>query len=183
MHKRESLIYTVLMCFTMVLWMSMYNVALHMGTLNMEVIREGWRGFPLAYVCAMCLYWFLVSKIAKGFAFRFLVKPESSTMKKVIAVSEVALSCYNEDGIRLVRSRETGIGDFCADAYRAVGKADIAFVNGGGIRANIPAGEITYADLFAVHPFGNDLCVVKATGQEILDCLEMCYRILILGNL
>ena len=39
MHKRESLIYTVLMCFTMVLWMSMYNVALHMGTLNMEVIR------------------------------------------------------------------------------------------------------------------------------------------------
>lgn len=51
MHKRESLIYTVLMCFTMVLWMSMYNVALHMGTLNMEVIREGWLGFPLAYVC------------------------------------------------------------------------------------------------------------------------------------
>ena len=87
MHKRESLIYTVLMCFTMVLWMSMYNVALHMGTLNMEVIREGWLGFPLAYVCAMCLDWFLVSKIAKGFAFRFLVKPESSTMKKVIAVS------------------------------------------------------------------------------------------------
>ena len=79
MHKRESLIYTVLMCFTMVLWMSMYNVALHMGTLNMEVIREGWLGFPLAYVCAMCLDWFLVSKIAKGFAFRSLVKPESST--------------------------------------------------------------------------------------------------------
>ena len=85
MHKRESLIYTVLMCFTMVLWMSMYNVALHMGTLNMEVIREGWLGFPLAYVCAMCLDWLLVSKIAKGFAFRFLVKPESSTTKKVIA--------------------------------------------------------------------------------------------------
>ncbi|MBO5209610.1 MAG: bifunctional metallophosphatase/5'-nucleotidase [Lachnospiraceae bacterium] len=94
-------------------------------------------------------------------------------MKKVIAVSEVALSCYSEDGIRLVRSRETAIGDFCADAYRAIGKADIAFVNGGGIRANIPAGEITYADLFAVHPFGNTLCVVKAKGQEILDCLEM----------
>ena len=38
MHKRESLIYTVLMCFTMVLWMSMYNVALHMGTLNMDCL-------------------------------------------------------------------------------------------------------------------------------------------------
>lgn len=82
MHKRESLIYTVLMCFTMVLWMSMYNVALHMGTLNMEVIREGWLGFPLAYVCAMCLDWLLVSKIAKGFAFRFLVKQKAAQRKK-----------------------------------------------------------------------------------------------------
>ena len=39
MHKRESLIYTVMMCFTMVLWMSIYNVTLHMGTLNMETIK------------------------------------------------------------------------------------------------------------------------------------------------
>ena len=84
MHKRESLIYTVLMCFTMVLWMSMYNVTLHMGGFSTEVLREGWLGFPFAYIYAMC---FVVSKIAKGFAFRFLVKPESSTMKKVIAVS------------------------------------------------------------------------------------------------
>ena len=30
-HKRESLIYTVMMCFVMVLWMSVYNVTLHMG--------------------------------------------------------------------------------------------------------------------------------------------------------
>lgn len=30
-NKRESLIYTVLMCFVMVFWMSMYNVTLHMG--------------------------------------------------------------------------------------------------------------------------------------------------------
>ena len=31
MHKRESLIYTIMMCFTMVLWMSIYNVTLHIG--------------------------------------------------------------------------------------------------------------------------------------------------------
>ena len=42
MHKRESLIYTVMMCFTMVLWMSIYNVTLLMGTLNMESIIEAW---------------------------------------------------------------------------------------------------------------------------------------------
>lgn len=100
-------------------------------------------------------------------------------LKKVVAESEVALSGYSGEGIRLVRNRETTIGNFCADAYRYVAKADIALVNGGGIRADLPKGDITYADLFAVHPFGNTLCMVEATGQEILDCLEMCYRVVL----
>lgn len=97
-------------------------------------------------------------------------------LKKKIATSDVALSCYSEDGIRLIRTRETGIGNFCADAYRTVAGADIGVVNGGGIRADLPAGDITYQNLFEVHPFGNTLCMVNATGQEILDFLEMCYR-------
>lgn len=86
-NKRESLIYTVLMCFTMVLWMSIYNVTLHMGALNLTTIREAWIGFPIAYVFAMYMDWFVVSGPAKGFAFRFLVKPESPVLHKVIAVS------------------------------------------------------------------------------------------------
>ena len=86
-NKRESLIYTVVMCFTMVLWMSIYNVTLHMGALNLTTIREAWIGFPIAYVFAMCMDWFVVSGPAKGFAFRFLVKPESPVLHKVIAVS------------------------------------------------------------------------------------------------
>lgn len=86
-NKRESLIYTIIMCFTMVLWMSFYNVAIQMGGVHAAVFSEGWLGFPLAYVCAMCLDWFVVSKLAKGFAFRFLVKPESSDMKKIVAIS------------------------------------------------------------------------------------------------
>ncbi len=73
-NKRESMIYTVLMCFVMVFWMSMYNVTLHMGGPSFDVLREGWLGFPIAYIYAMCFDWFLVSKLAKGFAFRFLVK-------------------------------------------------------------------------------------------------------------
>ena len=68
-NKRESLIYTVLMCFCMVLWMSMYNVTLHMGGFSMEVLKEGWLGFPIAYVFAMCCDWFLVSGLAKKFVF------------------------------------------------------------------------------------------------------------------
>ena len=100
-------------------------------------------------------------------------------LKEVVAVSDVTLTGFSGEGIRLVRNRETTIGNFCADAYRYVAKADIALVNGGGIRADLPGGDVTYEDLFAVHPFGNTLCMVEATGQEILDCLEMCYRIVL----
>ena len=86
-NKRESFIYSVMMCFTMVLWMSIYNVALHMGVLNFDTICAAWLGFPIAYVFAFCCDWFLVSKLAKGFAFRFLVKPQDSGLKKVLCVS------------------------------------------------------------------------------------------------
>ena len=98
-------------------------------------------------------------------------------LAKVMAMSDITLSCNDENGIRMVRNRETAIGNFCADAYRAVAKADIAVVNGGGIRADLTEGEITYADLIAVHPFGNTLCKVTATGQEILDALEMASQL------
>ena len=97
-------------------------------------------------------------------------------LTKSVAVSEVTLTTVSDSGMRLIRNRETNLGDFCADAYRAVSGADIAFVNGGGIRADIPAGDITYEDILRVHPYGNTLCVAKATGQEILDALEMASR-------
>ncbi len=93
----------------------------------------------------------------------------------VVAEGEVDLLTA-QGGIRLIRNRETNLGDFCADAYRAISGADIAFVNGGGIRADIAAGEITYGDILAVHPYGNTLCVAEVTGQEILDALEMASR-------
>ena len=86
-NKRESLIFTVMMCFTMVFVMSIYNVSLHMGELSMKSVQQAWLGFPIAYIFAMCCDWFVVSKAAKGFAFRFLVKPESPVLHKVIAVS------------------------------------------------------------------------------------------------
>ena len=86
-NKRESFIYTVIMCFTMVLWMSIYNVTLHTGTFNAQVIKDAWLGFQIAYVFAACMDWFVVSGLAKGFAFKYLVKPDSSTLRKVISVS------------------------------------------------------------------------------------------------
>ena len=105
------------------------------------------------------------------------------TLNKVVAHTDVDLivndpTAVDAEGapIRIIRSQETNLGDLCSDAYRYVSGADVAFVNGGGIRASIPAGDITYGQIIKVHPFGNALTVMEATGQQILDCLEMSVR-------
>lgn len=92
----------------------------------------------------------------------------------VVARTDVELTVNDPDtGARAVRSSETNLGDLCADAYRAKTGADIAIMNGGGVRANISVGDITYGNIIDVQPFGNSLCVIEATGQQILDCLEL----------
>ena len=97
-------------------------------------------------------------------------------MNAVAAHIDTDLSCTDADGIRMIRSRELAIGDFVADAYRTIGGADIGMCNGGGIRADLKSGDITYKDIISVNPYGNTLCVVKVTGAEILDMLEYFCR-------
>ncbi len=120
-----------------------------------------------------------IAKIQESFA---------ADLAATVGKTDVALTVLDPaTGKRMVRSRETNLGDLCADAYRYVlgngksgaesGPADIAFVNGGGIRADINAGDITFGEVIAVHPFNNVGCVVEATGQEILDALEMAARV------
>ena len=93
---------------------------------------------------------------------------------QVVAKSDVDLTSNDPaTGLRRVRSGETNLGDMVADAYRTVMGAQIGFANGGGIRADLPAGDITYEDIINIHPYGNEMCVVEATGQEILDALEL----------
>ena len=92
----------------------------------------------------------------------------------VVARTEVDLCITDpETELRMVRSNETNLGDLSADAYRAATGADIALVNGGNVRADVKAGDITYKDIISISPFGNELCVAEATGQEILDALEI----------
>lgn len=74
--------------------------------------------------------------------------------------------------IRTVRITETNLGDFCADAVRTQLGTDIGLVNAGNIRTELKKGNITYGDIIEVYPFYNDIYVVEATGQQILDALE-----------
>lgn len=103
----------------------------------------------------------------------------NAKLAEVVAKTDVELTindpvAVTEEGkpVRIIRNAETNLGDLCADAYRYVSGADIAFVNGGGIRVSIKEGDITLNDILKVHPFGNALCVCEATGQQILDALE-----------
>ena len=93
---------------------------------------------------------------------------------KVIGKTNVDLTTLDPvTGNRAVRSSETNLGDFCADALRTVLDADIAVMNGGGIRADIPTGDITYANFVSVFPWGNMACVIEVTGQQLKDALEL----------
>ena len=69
--------------------------------------------------------------------------------------------------------RESDIGNLIADALRAWADADIAFMNSGGIRSNLRAGDLIYSDIFEVSPFENYPAVVEMTGQQIIDALRL----------
>ena len=70
------------------------------------------------------------------------------------------------------RSQETNLGNLITDAMRDKTNSDIAFQNGGGIRASLSPGAITYRDILTVQPFGNTLVIVKMTGAQIMDALD-----------
>ncbi len=101
----------------------------------------------------------------------------NETLKTVIGHTDTELTVNDPaTGNRAVRSGETNLGDLCADAYRFVLGADIGLSNGGGVRASIKAGNITYNDTLTVFPFGNMGCVAEVKGQQIKDALEMASK-------
>ena len=96
----------------------------------------------------------------------------------VIGHSDFELSINDADGNRLVRNQESGLGNFIADSYQSLFDADIALVNGGGLRSSLKAGDITYNNVLDVTPFSNNLCSATITGQQLLDGLESSYSLL-----
>ena len=85
-------------------------------------------------------------------------------------------------GKRRIRSAETNLGDFVADGiytyFNEVEKlhCDVAIMNGGGIRADVPAGDWTFKTCKQVSPFGNVACLMSVNGKQIQDALEFAAR-------
>ncbi len=69
-------------------------------------------------------------------------------------------------------SGESPLGDFVADAQRAAAGTDLAFMNPGGLRSDIPAGPISFGTIYSVQPFGNVIMRVTLTGAQVLTLLE-----------
>jgi len=93
---------------------------------------------------------------------------QAEILKEVVGTTTVVL-----DGIRdNVRSKETNLGNLIADAMLAKTGAEIAFMNGGGIRSSINIGEITLGEVITVLPFGNYVETRKYSGSIIKSALE-----------
>lgn len=83
---------------------------------------------------------------------------------KVVGETSVPLVRYHQ--------RESNIGNFICDTMRKNTGTDIAFINSGAIRNNIPKGRITLEQVFTLLPFDNILVTMKLTGKQILEILE-----------
>ena len=96
----------------------------------------------------------------------------SEEANKPICHSDCSLLMTDENGIRMTRNRETGIGNLLTDSFRNFAGSQIGIINGGGIRDNLYEGDITFGDIKKIQPFDNTIVSVKASGQTVLDYLE-----------
>jgi len=103
----------------------------------------------------------LILEIVNGYQ-----KQTDAILGEVMGIALVDLQGKNS------RFQETNLGNLIADILREETKADLAILNGGGIRSDILKGNIRMKDLFAVLPFTNHPVILKVSGQDIKDIFE-----------
>jgi 2',3'-cyclic-nucleotide 2'-phosphodiesterase (5'-nucleotidase family) len=103
-----------------------------------------------------------------------LIQPVADTIRTVMGET-----IYTSDKFYRQPSREdveSPIGNFAADVLREATGADVAFQNTGGIRAPIPKGPVTVADVYSTFPFDNTIVVVEMTGEGLRRVLDFASR-------
>ena len=89
-------------------------------------------------------------------------------LEEVIAHSDKKLSSER----LLVRRNESELGNLTADAFRWAAKSDIAIINGGMLRDDLPEGDVKHRNIMALFPFGNTLRIAEIKGATIREMLE-----------
>lgn len=110
-----------------------------------------------------------------------LIEQVASEMGKKISYLDKELFIAEPDdrSVRLVRRQETNLGNLCSDSmYWYLNEVkqldcDVSLINGGGIRAGISPGDVTYMEAKAVEPFGDQICLVRIIGSELRNAIEM----------
>jgi 2',3'-cyclic-nucleotide 2'-phosphodiesterase / 3'-nucleotidase / 5'-nucleotidase len=105
------------------------------------------------------------------------VEPDT-TMQRMVAAVQLEIGPQLRERIgeaaELIRrgEGEHPMGRLIADAQRAAAGAQVAIMNSGGVRAPLEPGDITWGDLYQVHPFGNLLVVLELRGSDLRAALE-----------
>ena len=106
-------------------------------------------------------------------ALSFFLKLGAEKLAVVVGETKVLL-----DGERAqVRAKDTNLTNLVADSMRWKTGADIALMNGGGVRASLQPGPISYRDILTVMPFGNTLYKMDITGEELQKLLDFVVTI------
>jgi 2',3'-cyclic-nucleotide 2'-phosphodiesterase/3'-nucleotidase len=106
------------------------------------------------------------------------VKPDADMQARVdrwnSGVGAVAAEPLGRNARLLTRTRggESTVGNLVADAMREAAGCDIAFQNSGGLRADLPEGEVTRGAVYELMPFDNTLVTMELTGAEVKRALE-----------
>ena len=99
-----------------------------------------------------------------------LAEPIAELSARRVGDSAIALTGTNP---RLCRIEECLLGNLITDAVLQETGVDIVFQNGGGIRADIDAGEVTLGEVLNVLPFGNLTSTFELSGADVLAALEV----------
>jgi 5'-nucleotidase / UDP-sugar diphosphatase len=110
--------------------------------------------------------------IAEDPALRAFLQPYQDAAQQRLSVP-VGRTDGEFDGDRVrVRQQPTPLGHLIARAMIARTGADLAVMNGGGVRDSLPAGPVSYREVLKVQPFANTVTVVSLSGSELLDWLR-----------
>ncbi len=123
------------------------------------------------------------------------IVPDAAAQKLVAEVSRLTASMRSRPVISLNKPLQrfsqdkvfdSTLGNLIADAQlhhaQHIGQADIAFMNSGGIRNDLPSGvntspvQVNFGDLYAVQPFGNGVIRLKMTGEQIRQVLQQQWQ-------
>jgi len=112
--------------------------------------------------------------------------PESQAAKVVIAEYKAKVDAQTEKviasstDILTKESDESTLGNFVCDALKYNAEKefknlpiDVVMVNRGGLRVNLPKGDIKVVNIFELMPFENDLILVKIKGEKLLEGIKV----------